>query len=70
MKTPIIELIIMKKTDIERRLEIMDRELHSMLSKVRSGKRIPLKELKDKISSRAKESDTTEFVSKMRKREY
>ncbi|HLD38705.1 MAG TPA: hypothetical protein VJB05_00135 [archaeon] len=61
----------MKKDDVEKRLEIMVRELHSMLTEVRTGKRkISLNELKKKVSSRAKDHNTTEFIRKMREREY
>lgn len=72
MKIVIVYLIIMEKTaDVEKRLEIMDRELHFMLAEVRSSKRrISLSTLKKKVSKRAKDVDTTEFIRKMREREY
>ena len=70
MKNVIIGLISMKKTDVEKRLEVMDRELHWMLTQVRSGKHISLKEMKKKVSSKAKDFNTTEFIRKMREREY
>ena len=45
----LVDLVSMKKTtDVEKRLEIMDRELHSMLARIRTGKRGSLKELKKK----------------------
>ena len=62
----IIVSVTMKKSDVEKRLEVMDREIHFMLAEVRTGKHVPLEKLKEKVSSSAKYSDTTEFIRKMR----
>ena len=60
----------MKASDVEKRLEIMDMEIHSMLSQIKSKKRISFSELSKKISSRTRDYDTTELIRKMRDREY
>ena len=60
----------MKSSNIEKRLEIMDMEIHSMLSEIKSKRRISFSGLSKKISSRARDHDTTELIRKMRDREY
>ena len=67
-------MIFVEETKIMKKLENVDRELHSIMSDLRTGREKPkmaLKELQQLMKSHVKRDvDTTRLIRKMRDKKY